>query len=112
MLLQKKSILEITSNEFELKLKLSCILDLSCILATGSADNVNASDNNITFNTKDTKQDVSVVTFSAKDNQKVPKLLSKGSGRSVYWNEYKIKSEGKYTTNKCKYFLESGVCMS
>ena len=55
MLLQKKSILEITSNEFELKLKLSCILDLSCILATGSADNVNASDNNITFNTKDTK---------------------------------------------------------
>ena len=51
MLLQKKSILEITSNEFELKLKLmKC-----CILATGSADNVNASDNNITFNTKDTK---------------------------------------------------------
>ena len=102
MLLQKKSILEITSNEFELKLKLmKC-----CILATGSADNVNASDNNITFNTKDTKQYVSVVTFSAKDNQKVPKLLSKGSGRSVYWNEYKIKSEGKYTTNKYKYFLE------
>ena len=108
MLLQKKSILEITSNEFELKLKLMKY----CILATGSANNVNASDNNITFNTKDTKQDVSVVTFSAKDNQKVPKLLSKGSGRSVYWNEYKIKSEGKYTTNKYKYFLESGVCMS
>ena len=28
------------------------------------------------------------------------KLLSKGSERSMYWNEYKTKSENKNTTNE------------
>ena len=34
------------------------------------------------------------------------KLLRKGSERSVYWNEYKTKSENKNTTNEFRFFLE------
>ena len=45
--------------------------------------------------------------MSARDNQKLSKLLSKGFERSVYWNEYKTKSEDKNTTNEYRYFLES-----
>ena len=55
--------------------------------------------NNIIFTIKDTKLDVPVVTLSARDNQKLSKLLSKVFERSVYWNEYKTKSENKNTTN-------------
>ena len=54
------------------------------------ADNNDANSNNIT-----------------KDNQKLSKLLGKGFNRSVYWNEYKTKSENKKTTNEYRYFLES-----
>ena len=49
-------------------------------------DNNNAI--NIMLTIKDTKLYVPVVTLSARDNQKLPKLLSKGFKRSVYWNEY------------------------
>ena len=45
--------------------------------------------------------------LSAGDNQKLSKLLSQGFERSVYWNEYKIKSEIKNTANEIRYFLES-----
>ena len=45
-----------------------------------------------------------MITLSAKDIQKLSKLLS---GRWFYWNEFKAKSEIKNTTNECKYFLES-----
>ena len=38
---------------------------------------------------------VPVVTLSAKDNQKLSKLLSKGFKRLVSWNKYKTKSENK-----------------
>ena len=48
-----------------------------------------------------------VVILSARDNQKLSKLLSKGFERSVYWNGYKTKSENKNTTNEFRYFLES-----
>ena len=34
-----------------------------------------------------------VIILSARDNQKLSKRLSKGFRRSVYWNEYKIKTE-------------------
>ena len=54
--------------------------------------------NNI-FTIKDRKLYVPVVTLSAKDNNKLSKLLSKGFERSVYWNEYKTKSENKNTTD-------------
>ena len=42
---------------------------------------------------------VLVVTLSARDNQKLSNLLSKGFERSVYWNEYKTKNENKNTTD-------------
>ena len=54
--------------------------------------------NNI-FTIKDRKLYVPVVTLSAKDNNKLSKLLTKGFERSVYWNEYKTKSENKNTTD-------------
>ena len=56
---------------------------------------------------KDTKLYVSVVTLSAKDNQKLSKRLSKGYERSIYWNEYKTKSDNENTTNEYRYFIES-----
>ena len=63
--------------------------------------------NDIVFTIKDTKLYVPVVTLSARDNQKLSKLLSKGFEKSVYCNEYKTKSENKNTTNENMYFLES-----
>ena len=57
--------------------------------ATGT-DNANGSNgyNNIIFTIKNTKLYVPVVTLSARENQKLRKLLSKGLfERSVYWNE-------------------------
>ena len=71
------------------------------------SDNVNADSNGILFTIKDTKLYVHIVTFSAKDNQILSKFFNKGFGRSVYWNEYKTKSENENTTNKHRYFLES-----
>ena len=41
-----------------------------------------------------------VIILSARDNQKLSKRLSKGFRRSVYWNEYKIKTEDENTTNE------------
>ena len=52
------------------------------------------------FTIKDTKLYVPKVIVSAKDNQKLSKRFSKGFERLVYWNEYKAKSENKYTTNE------------
>ena len=48
-----------------------------------------------------------LITLSSRDNQKLSKLLSKGFERSVYWNEYKTKSENKNLSDKYRYFLES-----
>ena len=56
---------------------------------------------------KGTKLYVPVLTLSAKDNQKLSKLLRKGFERLVYWNDYKTKSENKNTTNEYRFFLES-----
>ena len=61
--------------------------------------NTNANPNDIAFTIKDTKLSVPVVTLPARDNQKLSKLLSKGFERSVYWNEYKTKSDNKNTKN-------------
>ena len=75
------------------------------------AGNYNANDNdnanNIIFNIKYTKLYISIVTLSARQNQKLSKLISKGFERSAYRNEYKTKSEDKNTTNEYRYFLES-----
>ena len=71
-----------------------------CLLSAAGSDNVNNIDsNNIIFTIKDTKFYVPVVTLSARDNQKLSKLLIKGFERLVYWNEYKTKSEIKKPTN-------------
>ena len=88
-------------------LLIDCKIDLKlkwtkyCVLPANRSDNVNDNDNanNITFTIKDTKLYVPVVTLSARDNQQLSKLLSKGSEKSVYWNEYKTKSENKNATN-------------
>ena len=70
-------------------------------------DNADADSNNIIFTIKDKRLYVSVITLSAKDNQKLSKLLSKGFERSMYCNEYNTESENKYLTNNYSYFLES-----
>ena len=77
------------------------------IIANDSNINENANASNIIFTIKDTKLYVTVVTLTRKDNEKLSKFLSKRFERSVYWNEYKIKSENKNTANEFRYFLES-----
>ena len=59
-----------------------------CDLPANGNDNTDV-DPNIIFTMKDTKLYVPAIILSAKDNQKLSKLLSKGFERSVYWNEYK-----------------------
>ena len=66
-----------------------------CVLSATGAANTNADPNNITFTIKDTKLFVLVVTLSAKENQKLSIVLSKGFKRSVYCNECKTKNENK-----------------
>ena len=56
-------------------------------LPAGGADNTNTNPNNFTFTIKDTRLQVPVATLSAKDNQKLSKIISKVFKRSVYWNE-------------------------
>ena len=76
-------------------------------MSSDGADKNDASSNNFIFTIKDTILCIPVVTLSARDNQKLSKLPSKGFGKSVYWNEYKTKIENKNTTNDYRYFLES-----
>ena len=72
-------------------------------MSVGGNDNLNNiinnnNGNNIIFTIKDTKLYVPVVTLSARDNQKLSKLFSKGFRRSVYWKGYKAKGDNKNTT--------------
>ena len=55
---------------------------------SAAGDNVIDHDNanNIIFTMQDKKLYVTVITFSARDNQKLSKRLRKGFERSVYWN--------------------------
>ena len=70
-----------------------------CFLSTAGNDNTNANPDNIIFTVKDTKLYFPVKLY-------VSKLLSKGFGRSVCWNEFKTKSENKSMTNEL-IFLKS-----
>ena len=63
-----------------------------CDLFENSNGNTDANFNNFIFTIKDTKLNVPAITLLAKDNQKLTKLLSKGFERSLYSNEYKMKS--------------------
>ena len=80
-----------------------------CVLSAASADNVNADSDNIISAIKDAKLYVPAVTVSARDNPKLSKILSKGFERSVYWNEYKTKSENENTTNEYRYQIRSQI---
>ena len=80
-----------------------------CVLSAAGNENANDNDNdnNVIFTIKDTKLYVPAVNLSAKDNQKLSKLLRKRFERSFYWNEYKTKNENKNIMNVYRYFLES-----
>ena len=75
-------------------------------MSTTAVDNDDAN-SNITFTIKDTNLYVPVEILPAKGNQKLTKPFSKLSERSIYWNEYKTKSENENTTNEYRYFLIS-----
>ena len=65
-------------------------------MSVGDKDNEIANDGNayiIIFTINDIKLYVPLVNLSARDNQKLSKLISKGFERSVYWNEYKTKKK-------------------
>ena len=68
-----------------------------------------ANSNNIHFTIKDNKLYVPVVTFSAKDNQKLSKILCKGFKRSVYCNEYKTSKKSYIFSNQT--LLELSDCL-
>ena len=68
------------------KVELKRIWTKDCLLSAACNDNTNANRDNIIFNIKDTKLYIPVVTLSARDNQNLPKRLSKGFKRSFYWN--------------------------
>ena len=83
-----------------------------CVLFAARNDNLNNNDYdnndiNFIFTIKNITLYAPVVTLSSRDNRKLSKLLSKGFERSVYWNEYKTKSENKNTTIQFRYFVES-----
>ena len=79
----------------------------NCILATHGNDNNGTKSNNIIFTIKNTKLSVPVVNVSAKDNQKLSKLLSKIFEKSLYWNEDKTESENENTKSEYRYFIKS-----
>ena len=83
--------------KIELKLKWTKY----CILSAAGCDNDNANSNNIYF-----KIICLCCNFIDKRNQKLSKLFKKGFERSVYWNEYKTKSENYNMTNEYRYFLK------
>ena len=89
--------------EVELKL----IWSKHFFLSVGGTDNVNGNndDNNIIFTIKDTKLYVPVVTLLARDNHNLLKLLSKGFEGSVYWKEYKTKTDKKLQQTNLDIFL-------
>ena len=55
-----------------------------CVSAATGVVNANANSGDITFTIKGTKLHVPLVTLSAKDNQKLSKLFSKGFAKSVF----------------------------
>ena len=69
--------------ELKLKWRKYCVLSAAGNENQSDKDN-SANANNIIFTIKDTKSHVPVVTLSARENQKLSKLLSKGFQRSIY----------------------------
>ena len=78
--------MEITRNAISYsKIELNLKLAKYCVFFAAGNDKVNDNNNanNIIFTIKDTKLYVPVVTLSARDSQKLPKLLCKGFEISV-----------------------------
>ena len=75
----------------KVELKLQCAKH--CVLAATGDDNTEADPNNVIFTIKGTKCYVPVITLSQRDNQKLSKLLSKRSERSVYCKQYKTRND-------------------
>ena len=100
--------LEMTLLNCKVELKLKWT-KYSVLSVAGNENDINhkGSGNNNIFTIKGTKLCVPVITLSARYNKNLSKLLSKGSKRSVYWNEHKAKSNHKNTTSKYRYYLES-----
>ena len=69
----------------------------------------NANSDNIIFTIEDTNLYIPIVTLSAKDKQKLSKVLTKLFEKPMYWKEDKTKSENKDTTNEHRYFLRSNL---
>ena len=95
-------------------LLISCKVELKIrwrrhsVFSVTDTDNSNGkNDDSITFTVKDIKLYVPVEFLLGRDNQKLKKPLSNGFEKSVYWNEYKTKSDNKISTKKFRYFLES-----
>ena len=63
------------------KVELSLKLYETCLITAATT---------ATFTLTDAKLYVPIVTLTAEDNSKLPKLLSEGFKRSIYWNEYKV----------------------
>ena len=62
-----------------------------CKLAVTVNNDTNDNPVSIIFTIKDKKLYLPIIILSAKVNEKLSKLLSKGFERSGYWNEYTIK---------------------
>ena len=77
------------------KVELEPIWAKYCVLFANGSDKINDNENanKIIFTIKDTALYVPVISLSSNDNQELLKLLSKRFERSVYWNEFKTKSE-------------------
>ena len=77
-----------------------------CILSAAGNYNTNVNLNNIIFTIRDIKWYAPLVTLSARDNQKLWKLLAKDLKDQFIGMNMK-KSENKNTTNEYRYFLDS-----
>ena len=73
------------------KIELSLKWDKNCALSS--------EDGNSVFAITDTKLYVPIVTLSAEDNVKLPKLLGKSFKRPIYWNQYKVIPDKTYNSN-------------
>ena len=71
------------------------------------SDNANAKSNNIISLSKTQSYMFLLQLYHQETIKNYQNFFSRGFERSVYWNEYKMKSENKNTTNEYSYFLES-----
>ena len=82
------------------KIELSLKWDKNCTLSS--------EDGNSVFAITDTKLYVPIVTLSAEDNVKLPKLLGERFKRPIYWNQYKVIPDKTYNSNGyIREFLDS-----